>query len=378
MPPLLQLLQLRNLACLFPRWSVPAVVHDQVYPRDMVLMATVGRHAIIESMPVNGRMPVSWSRRSVLVALAAGSLTALSGCGVRLEEDAPQLPLVPTREPMKDEKALLAVLSRSASLGSLATSVGGVPTSLTARLSALHATQVAVVTRLLRDGGVPESLIVPAPPNRTTPAPTPSAPASATASRTASSRVTAAALSAAERSSMSDVSPADLSNAHVALIGALLAQRAAAVSLLGGAAVRVVPSGLKGAEAVRLLATTRASVYGFQVIAAQIDNPGRALAMSTLASLEARASQLQAAVGSTGAPRPLGYRLPFPVTDAGSARRLALRLLASQLTSQAAALDPATGDPAALATIVQWLGETEAVASRWGAPLSAFPGLTTG
>ena len=177
---------------------------------------------------------------------------------------------------------------------------------------------------------------------------------------------------------MSEISPADLSKAHVALIGALLAQRAAAVSLLGGAAVRIVPSGLKGAEAVRLLATTRASVYGFQVIAAQIDSTGRALAMSTLASLEGRASQLQAAVGPTGAPRPLGYKLPFPVTDAGSARRLALRLLASQLTSQAAALDPATGDPAALATIVQWLGETEAVASRWGAPLSAFPGLTTG
>ena len=177
---------------------------------------------------------------------------------------------------------------------------------------------------------------------------------------------------------MSDISPADLSKTHVALIGSLLAQRAAAVSLLGGPAAAVVPSGLRGAEAVRLLAATRACVYGFEVVAAQIDNAGRALARSTLASLETRASELQRAVGSTGAPRPLGYGLPFPVTDNRSARRLALRLLAALLASQAAALGPAKGDTAALAGLVRWLGETEAVASRWGAPLVAFPGLTNG
>ena len=81
-------------------------------------------------------------------------------------------------------------------------------------------------------------------------------------------------------------------------------------------------------------------------------------------------------VGSTGTPRPLGYELPFPVTNTRSARRLALHLLAALLASQAAALGPAKGDPRALATLVQWLGSTEAAAYRWGAPLSAFPGLT--
>ena len=125
-----------------------------------------------------------------------------------------------------------------------------------------------------------------------------------------------------------------------------------------------------------MLAATRASVYGFEIVAAQIGPTGRALAMSTLASLETRASELQTVVGSSGAPRPLGYELPFPVTGTASARRLALHLLAALLTSQAAALGPATGDPRALATLVQWLGATEAAASRWGAPLAAFPGLT--
>ena len=326
-------------------------------------------------MPAKSRMPTSWSRRSLLVALAAGSVTALSGCRVQREEGDPRVALTPTRVSMKDEKALLAVLGRTVSLTSLTKAVGGAPNSVTGRLGAVHATQVEVIASLVRDGGVPESLIdASRSANPTTPAA--SASASASTSPTRLSPTRAAALSAAEHSSMSDVVPDSLSRAHIALIGSLLAQRTAAVALIGGRAAHAVPSGLKGAEAVRLLAAARASVYGFEIVAAQIDNSGRALAVSTLASLETRTSELQTVVGSTGAPRPLGYELPFPVTNTRSARRLALHLLAALLASQAAALGPATGDRDALAGIVQWLGSTEAAACRWGAPLAAFPGLT--
>jgi len=324
-------------------------------------------------MPAKSRMPTSWSRRSLLVALAAGSVTALSGCRVQREEGDPRVALTPTRVSMKDEKALLAVLGRTVSLTSLTKAVGGAPNSVTGRLGAVHATQVEVIASLVRDGGVPESLIDASRSANPT-APAASAPASASPTRLSPTR--AAALSAAEHSSMSDVVPDSLSRAHIALIGSLLAQRTAAVALFGGRAAHAVPSGLKGAEAVRLLAAARASVYGFEIVAAQIDNSGRALAVSTLASLETRTSELQTVVGSTGAPRPLGYELPFPVTNTRSARRLALHLLAALLASQAAALGPATGDRDALAGIVQWLGSTEAAACRWGAPLAAFPGLT--
>jgi len=328
-------------------------------------------------MPAKSRMPTSWSRRSLLVALAAGSVTALSGCRVQREEGDPRVALTPTRVSMKDEKALLAVLGRTVSLTSLTKAVGGAPNSVTRRLGAVHATQVEVIASLLRDGGVPESLIDAArSANPTAPAASAPASASTSTSPTRLSPTRAAALSAAEHSSMSDVVPDSLSRAHIALIGSLLAQRTAAVALIGGRAAHAVPSGLKGAEAVRLLAAARASVYGFEIVAAQIDNSGRALAMSTLASLETRTSELQTVVGSTGAPRPLGYELPFPVTSTRSARRLALHLLAALLASQAAALGPATGDRDALAGIVQWLGSTEAAACRWGAPLAAFPGLT--
>ena len=118
-------------------------------------------------MPANDSMPSVWSRRSLLVALAAGSVTALSGCGVQLEEGAPRIPLVPTREPMNDEKALLAVLHRTTSLGSLAEAFGGASTSMAARLRAIHAIQAAVIARLLRDGGVPQSLLAATPTSTT-------------------------------------------------------------------------------------------------------------------------------------------------------------------------------------------------------------------
>lgn len=321
-------------------------------------------------MPANDGMPCLWSRRSLLAALAAGSVVALSGCRVQLEEGAPKIPLVPSRVPMKDEKALLALLGGAHVLEALAKTVGGAPTSITGRLNAVHATQVGVITRVLRDGGVPQSLIG----SSATAGPT--APVTSPVASPAVS--SPAVLSAAESDSVRKVSVADLSNAHVALIGSMLAQRIAAATLLGGMAVPVVAAGLKGAEAVRMLDAARATVYGFEIVAAQIGTGGRPLAISTLASMRARTAELETLVGSSGTPPPLGYQLPFPVTDPPGARRLALHLLEALLASQAAALEPAAGDATALATLVPWLGATEAVAFPWGAPLTAFPGLTSG
>lgn len=317
-------------------------------------------------MPANDSMPSVWSRRSLLVALAAGSVTALSGCGVQLEEGAPRVPLVPTREPMNDEKALLAVLHGTTSLGSLAEAFGGASTSMAGRLRAIHAIQAAVIARLLRDGGVPQSLLA-ATPTSTTPA-----------STTPTSRplAPAVALSVAEGDSVGDVSLAELSTAHVALIGSMLGQRIASVTLLGGTTPLLLSSGLGGADVVPMLEAARATVYGFEIVAAQIDSTGRALALSTLASLRARSSDLEMLAGSVAPPPPLGYELPFRVTDTTSARRLARHLLEALLTAHAAALGPATGEAPTLAALVQLLGATQVIASRWGLPLTAFPGLS--
>jgi len=321
-------------------------------------------------MSANDRMPSLWSRRRLLVALAAGSVTALSGCRVQLEEGAPRIPLVPTRVPMKDEKTLLAVLDRTRSLVSLAKAVAGGPMPLAGQLSTVHATQIAVITRLLRDGGVPLSLVEAS----ATPQPSP-----ATSSPAVSSpaELSNAELSNAEIGSAKDVSLADLSIAHVALIGSLLAQRTAAVTLLGGAVAPVGPSDLDGADGLALLEAVRGAVYGFEVVTTHIGSTGRAPAMRTLLALRTRASELETLVGSSAPPPPLGYELPFPVSDKDSSRRLALHLLEALLTRMAAALEPAAGSVRALDTLVRWMGETESMASRWGAPLAAFPGLTS-
>ena len=317
-------------------------------------------------MSANDRMPSLWSRRRLLVALAAGSVTALSGCRVQLEEGAPRVPLVATRVPMKDEKTLLAVLDRTRSLVSLAKAVVGGPMPLTSQLSAVHATQIAVITRLLRDGSVPPSLVEVS----ATPQPSPTTSPSALSSPTE--------LSNAEIGSVKDVFLADLSIAHVALIGSLLAQRTAAATLLGGAVAPVGPSDLDGADGLALLEAVRGAVYGFEVVTTHIGSTGRAPAMRTLLALRTRASELEALVGSSAPPPPLGYKLPFPVSDKDSSRRLALHLLEALLTRMAAALEQAAGSAKTLDTLVRWMGETEFMASRWGAPLAAFPGLTTG
>lgn len=55
-------------------------------------------------------MPVPPSRRLVLTGALAAGVTTLTGCRVRLEDDAPDIPLVPTREPIPGESVLLAVL----------------------------------------------------------------------------------------------------------------------------------------------------------------------------------------------------------------------------------------------------------------------------
>ncbi|NYF97116.1 hypothetical protein [Janibacter cremeus] len=55
-------------------------------------------------------MPSPPSRRRVLAGALAAGVTTLSGCGVRLEDGAPHIPFVPTREPVPGESALLAML----------------------------------------------------------------------------------------------------------------------------------------------------------------------------------------------------------------------------------------------------------------------------
>ncbi|HEX8973560.1 hypothetical protein, partial [Oryzihumus sp.] len=104
-------------------------------------------------------MPRAWSRRTVLIALGVTSATALTGCGVRLEDHTGSLPFVPERTPAPDERTLLAALAGTRSLEQAATSARTTAGPWPALLAPAHHQQAAVLEQVLRQAGVP----VPAP-----------------------------------------------------------------------------------------------------------------------------------------------------------------------------------------------------------------------
>ncbi len=313
----------------------------------------------------NERTPSRWSRRSFLtrwaVALASlASFAAVSGCGVRLEDDAPRIPLLPTRVPGPDEPALGSALTGTWALEDVAASLRAGRSGMPARLRSVHARQATVLSTLLTEGGAPV-------PSRLAGR----APAGSAAHLRDAERASAAALLR--------VLPA-VSTSHLALLVSLAAQRAAAATLLRATVVtvdRAAAGPPPGDKAVPLLAATRAAVYGFEVVAAQADPRQRPAADEALAALRPRSVALGQVAGDAAGPPPLGYSLPFRVEDGAGAARLARHLLAALSQDTASAAAAAAGDRAAITTLVSWLAEDEVLASRWSVPPAAFPGLVT-
>lgn len=333
-------------------------------------------------------------RRALLTAgLGTLSALALASCGIRLEGDAPRIPLLPARTPIDGETFLLGLVRSSAELAGDARGLGGAGTSLVARLAGLHARQVTVLGAELRRLGVPQALVDQAagPPSgaasTSTAAPTQTTAGTAVSGSPTSGPTTQpvrspADLAAAELADTGTSSqPVGLSLTQAAaaarpLAGALLAQRVAAAALLGAPPAADEPTWQSPGLASSFLDSTRAAVYGIQVVAAQSPTGAQAaLARTTLAALQARQQTQEVLAGTSAGPTPLGYPLPFPVTTPTAAARLAVQVLTELRAANARDLASAAGDPKPLASAVRWLGETEVLASRWGVPLSAFPGL---
>lgn len=343
--------------------------------------------AMIWPMPETpSRVPCGPSRRSVVAALGlAAAGVALSGCGIRLEDDAPRVPLIPTREPVPGEAFLLGLWLGSQDLAQQAAALGGAATALPACLASLHRAQADVLRTLLRAEGVPDGVVEDArkahaaTPSSTsttsTAGPAASVSAGATGASPAPSRSTLATAEASGLSAESFAALAALDAKAVVSPAAALAQRATAATLLGRAPTWPAQESVAADLAAAALESTRAAVYGFEVVAAQSGGSQRRLATATLTTLRARASRLEEPAGEAAAPPSLGYPLPFPVTGPGAARRLALHVLGGLRASRAAAAARAAGDTTGLAATVQWLAETDGLCHRWGMPLEPFPGL---
>ncbi|MEY9849761.1 ferritin-like domain-containing protein [Streptacidiphilus sp. MAP5-3] len=236
-----------------------------------------------------------------------------------------------------------------------------------------------------------------------TASPSPRAVASVSTSASASAAASASG-SASPRASAAPVSNAVLGARESALatqcatellaVSPALARLLASVS--AGAAQRAVvlgapapataeptsasaPAHLSAAELSSLqaaLGAEDAAVYGYGVIGAQLSGSDRDRASTDFDLHRARRDALSARITAAGA-RPqaaaAAYVLPFDVTDAGSARRLAALLETRLAAVYANGVQAATG---ALRT--EAATELRAAALRglsWGGTPTAFPGL---
>ena len=373
-----------------------------------MLAATDAGHAIIESMPANDRMPCVWSRRSLLVALTVGLVTALTGCRVRLEDDAPRILNLPTRQPIADEQALLLARRDALRLRDLAAGLGSSSNALTELLATVHGLQARVFESVLRSGGVPPAVIT-AGPTAVTPTATATATAMATATTGSTTTAGGAPSVPAPPSGISELVDAEaegvaagalsdlagISRDRVALLATMAAQRAAAVRLLGGRLPSAdTPAGSTaggnpphpiggtligptGEVAADQLAAIRSAVYGFEVVVAQTDPSHRTAAVTTLGALRASSSELQRLAGKAAKPIALGYALPFPVATPASALRLATHVMTALRAAIASQLPAVAGDAEGLTGTVQVLTDVCVDAVTWRVPLTAFPGLTS-
>ncbi len=312
-------------------------------------------------LPVPDQDPRRPGRRLFLVGVGTVVLAPLSGCGIRLEDDAPRVPLVPVRTPVAGEE-LLTALTRECDR--LAAMCARAPGGVAGDLRVLHARQHTVLrTALLREG-VPEDALDepvagPSPGATVSPAP-----------------VTVAALGSAEALSAAGAARFSVCAGPLRVsVAALHAQRFAAATLLGGTVPRVAGAAPTGAVVDGVVTATDAAVYLAEVGTARSDGARRKRAAATLAALRALRNDL---VAGGDPPSPvLGVPLPFAVrtgTDVDRLFRETLTTLRSTLGSSLDALltvDAAAGLPAA----TRWLGAVEVEAHRWGVPLAPFPGL---
>lgn len=339
--------------------------------------------------------PGRLGRRTAITGMLATAGLTLAGCGVRLEDDAPPLPLIPTRDPIPAESALLWLLADSRDLAD-----GEGPHT------DLYAEQTAVLRSALFRAGIPietlDEVVSPRPSSTGETMPATSTPGPATTSTVppaTSTEPTSQTVRATPSSDPTSVSgsarPGDDPGAALGRIGelarcgpgifplvmSLLAQRWA-VSL--GAETSSPRE--RGTDetliwryphlAAAFAGATDAAVYGFEIVAAQSRDAVRESALTTLADLRRIRREQTVRAGGAGPPPAFGYPLPFPVDSEESAQRLAAHLLGGLADSVGGLLLTVTGaaQEDTASDVVAWLGSAAAHGSDWGVPVTAFPG----
>ena len=307
------------------------------------------------------------TRRELLTAVALATVASplLAACDIRLQDDAPTLPLL-QRKSVPDEAVLVDLVRRTTALAQATGRVPN-PNDSVSRLSTLHQTQADVVRSRLTAAGVPNHVIDGAPASSTT-APT----AAVSAPPATTTKDVAAAENALVASVLGELPTVTAPNR--AIVASVVASCGAAVELLGAAVSWPTADPLPPSAAVPLLDGTRSAAYAFQVVAAQTSGNQQAAAVGTHTDLTARGTELAGMAGASAPPEPLGYALPFPVTAPDVAAKLAGQVLTTLVAGGLAPLPTLPEGSTATTTLVRLLVGAQRLGRTWGVAPVPFPG----
>ncbi|GJF34402.1 hypothetical protein KNE206_71020 [Kitasatospora sp. NE20-6] len=153
--------------------------------------------------------------------------------------------------------------------------------------------------------------------------------------------------------------------------------RPASGSASGGSAAASAAAPTAAVVALQAaLGAEHAAVYGYGVVGARLTGPQRDDARTAYTAHQARRDGLERRITGTGASpaaAAAGYRLPFAVTDAAAAGRLAAHIETRLTAVYADAVGATTGEARQAAAAA--LRESALRAAHWGAVLPALPGL---
>lgn len=351
------------------------------------------------------------SRRLVTAGALGAAVALLTGCGIRLEDDAPRVPLVPARSPIDGEDALVRLLGavQSAALAQVDSKA-----PISPLLAPLHARQATVLHDALRQRGVPADELpsaTPSPSATSTAAPSASGTQTPAPSTSPSLPVAPPSVATVEGSIVTAGSGTSAAEAELRpTLISLLAQAHAALDLAAAAVPPPVPATMSPSPApstapsatqtttptptpntsptttprwsqpqslAPLITAVRTATYFLQVAAARSPQAARAAGLEGIAKLQTITAEMVEAAGESAPAPELGFPLPHPVTTPAQAATLATQALTTLLNafgSELASLSEKDAD-AAFSKVPQWLGTVAAQAHRHGIPLTPFPGL---
>ena len=296
-------------------------------------------------------------RRAVLAVALTGSVLGLTGCGIRLEKDAPKIPGIKTQAPPADQAVLRKVLTDVAAAIMCAHYDDA---SWAPRLGTMHKKQRTRLTKVMATQGM-----TPAPRRRT-----------GTGSGIVSDTEPMPLATFEQQTAMDIGSLAGLTARNLPMAAAIGVTHGAAAQLLGRPAEPsggTVPS--PAAVPTAILPALQAAIYAFEVIVAKTPLDSRKRAEATLTALRPTRAAWEAALGADAPAQPDGYTLPVQPTSDARRTKLAHLVLGDLVDACAGQVAPTRGDRGSFIGLTDLWVTATAQLWRWDTTPRPFPGL---